>query len=119
MQNGTQGDQDDVFEDDKSSRSTDTYSSLGQNDHDSDFALAKKKRKYEHRILPPSIIKTRGAKLPRYSFERRTHKKIMLSPPPAGRNRAPQHTSAIVMSPKKEPLYNVRRAISVHSVWLK
>ena len=42
------------------------------------------KRKYTHHIPPPSEIRTRGAKLPRYSFERRTHKKILLSPPPSG-----------------------------------
>ncbi|KAL5013685.1 hypothetical protein ScPMuIL_007955 [Solemya velum] len=40
----------------------------------------KLKRKYTHKIPPPSDIKTRGAKLPKYSFERKTHKKIMHSP---------------------------------------
>lgn len=39
----------------------------------------KRKRKYTHHIPPPSGIKTRGAKLPKFSFERKTHKKILLS----------------------------------------
>ncbi|KAK6175906.1 hypothetical protein SNE40_014282 [Patella caerulea] len=39
------------------------------------------KRKYIHHIPPPSDIQTRGDKRPRYSFERRTHKKIMISSP--------------------------------------
>lgn len=34
------------------------------------------KRKYVHHVPLPSDIKTRGAKLPKYSFERKTHKKI-------------------------------------------
>ena len=38
-----------------------------------------KKRKYTHHIPPPSDIQTRGAKVPKYSFERKTHKKILLS----------------------------------------
>ncbi|XP_059151098.1 scm-like with four MBT domains protein 1 [Physella acuta] len=36
------------------------------------------KRRYTHHIPPPSEIRTRGAKLPKYSFEKRTHKKIMI-----------------------------------------
>ncbi|BFZ09138.1 hypothetical protein BsWGS_12177 [Bradybaena similaris] len=36
------------------------------------------KRRYTHHIPPPSDIRTRGAKLPKYSFEKRTHKKIMI-----------------------------------------
>ena len=36
------------------------------------------KRKYRHHAAQPSDIRTRGAKLPRYSFERRTHKKVLL-----------------------------------------
>lgn len=37
------------------------------------------KRKYTHHLPPPSDIKTRGAKLPKYSFERKTHKKVMIT----------------------------------------
>ena len=36
------------------------------------------RRRYTHHIPPPSEIQTRGAKLPKYSFEKRTHKKIMI-----------------------------------------
>ncbi|KAK6993736.1 scm-like with four MBT domains protein 1 [Biomphalaria glabrata] len=36
------------------------------------------KRRYTHHIPPPSEIRTRGAKLPKYSFEKRTHKKILI-----------------------------------------
>ena len=54
--------------------------------NDPDFKPPKAKRKYTHHLPPPSDIKTRGAKLPKYSFERKTHKKIMLKssdiPPP-------------------------------------
>ena len=51
------------------------------------------------------MIKTRGAKLPKYSFERRTHKKIMLASPPQGRNKMLHH-----MSPhhKKQTLYDYK-----------
>ncbi|ESO90521.1 hypothetical protein LOTGIDRAFT_164109 [Lottia gigantea] len=39
------------------------------------------KRKYIHHLPPPSEMRTRGEKRPRYSFERRTHKKILISSP--------------------------------------
>ena len=40
----------------------------------------REKRKYQRQPLPPpSDIRTRGAKLPRFTFERKTHQKIMLS----------------------------------------
>ena len=48
------------------------------NDGDTDYQPERKKRKYTHHIPPPSMIKTRGAKLPKFTFERRTHKKIPL-----------------------------------------
>lgn len=41
------------------------------------------KRKYTHHVPPRSEIHTRRAKLPRYSFERKTHKKILISPAPS------------------------------------
>ena len=37
------------------------------------------KRKYQRHLPPPSEIKTRGAKLPKYSFERKTHQKVLLN----------------------------------------
>ncbi|XP_036366059.1 scm-like with four MBT domains protein 1 isoform X1 [Octopus sinensis] len=40
------------------------------------------KRKYTHHVPPRSEIHTRGAKLPKYSFERKTHKKILITPAP-------------------------------------
>ncbi|XP_061195549.1 scm-like with four MBT domains protein 1 [Saccostrea echinata] len=53
---------------------TQTVASNDSNENDS----KKFKRKYTHHIPPPSDIKTRGAKLPKYSFERKTHKKILI-----------------------------------------
>ena len=47
---------------------------------DSSFG-ARKKRRYMHRILPPTEICTRGARRPRFTFERRTHQKILLASP--------------------------------------
>ena len=37
-----------------------------------------KRRNNKYSVPPPSLIQTRGAKLPKFTFERRTHKKIML-----------------------------------------
>lgn len=49
-------------------------------DNDPDFRpLRGPKRKYTHFVAPPSDIRTRGAKLPKYTFERRTHKKVLVS----------------------------------------
>lgn len=54
---------------------TQTVASNDSNDYD---GRRFNKRKYTHHIPPPSEIKTRGAKLPKYSFERKTHKKILM-----------------------------------------
>ncbi|XP_064633870.1 scm-like with four MBT domains protein 1 isoform X2 [Lineus longissimus] len=47
---------------------------------------SRKKRRYMRHVATPTGIQTRGAKLPKFTFERKTHKKIMLSkndiPPP-------------------------------------
>ncbi|KAK3101257.1 hypothetical protein FSP39_002207 [Pinctada imbricata] len=51
---------------------------LDENDLDRG-ASSKYKRKYTHHIPPPTEIKTRGAKLPKYSYDRKTHKKILLA----------------------------------------
>lgn len=53
---------------------TQTIASNDSNDPES----RKFKRKYTHHIPPPSEIRTRGAKLPKYSFERKTHKKVLM-----------------------------------------
>ncbi|PVD24335.1 hypothetical protein C0Q70_14815 [Pomacea canaliculata] len=87
--------EDEGMEEDKASIASDTHtvdsSSTGasRDDFNPDTTVAtgktamskRLKRKYTHHIPPPSEIRTRGAKLPRYSFERRTHKKILLSQP--------------------------------------
>ena len=78
--------EDDVFDDDahsvsdKSSVKTDSSSLQGgfQDDGDLDFKPPRKKRKYVKHVPPPSMIKTRGAKLPKFTFEKRTHRKIAL-----------------------------------------
>ena len=78
--------EDDVFDDDnhsvsdKSSVKTDSSSLQGgfQDDGDLDFKPPRKKRKYVKHVPPPSLIKTRGAKLPKFTFEKRTHRKIAL-----------------------------------------
>ena len=78
--------EDDVFDDDahsvsdKSSVKTDSSSLQGgfQDDGDLDFKPPRKKRKYVKHVPPPSVIKTRGAKLPKFTFEKRTHRKIAL-----------------------------------------
>lgn len=44
---------------------------------------APSKRKLPLPVAPRSEIHTRRGKLPRYSFERKTHKKIMILPPPS------------------------------------
>ena len=76
----------DVFEDDevfsdKSSVKTDTSSINGKDDLDLDFLPPRKKRKYQKHLPPPTMIQTRGARRPKFSFERRTHRKIMVSSP--------------------------------------
>lgn len=86
--------EDDRVDEDKMSVGSDTRtidsSSTGasrDNDANPDTTVKgpkRLKRKYTHHIPPPSEIRTRGAKLPRYSFERRTHKKILLSHPSQG-----------------------------------
>jgi hypothetical protein len=61
-------------EDDKDSIASDTKTvDSGEINDNGDKGA---KRKYVHQIPFPSDIKTRGAKLPKYSFERKTHKKI-------------------------------------------
>ncbi|CAC5406656.1 Scm-like with four MBT domains protein 1,Scm-like with four MBT domains protein 2 [Mytilus coruscus] len=61
-------------DEDKESVTSDTKTNdSGENLYNGDKTL---KRKYVHHIPLPSDIKTRGAKLPKYSFERKTHKKI-------------------------------------------
>lgn len=61
-------------DEDKESVSSETKTiESGENQYNGDPTL---KRKYVHHIPLPSEIKTRGAKLPKYSFERKTHKKI-------------------------------------------
>lgn len=60
------------------------------------------KRKYTHHIPAPSDIQTRGAKLPRYSFERKTHKKILLShtsPPLKAKPKLEKYESAVSLPP--------------------
>ena len=81
---------DDVFEDDnlsvsdKSSIKTDSSSIQGgyQDDGDLEFRPPRKKRKYVKHVPPPSMIKTRGAKLPKFTFEKRTHRKIAIPSSP-------------------------------------
>ncbi|XP_023933206.1 scm-like with four MBT domains protein 1 isoform X1 [Lingula anatina] len=46
---------------------------------DPDFKPLRQKRKYTHYVAPPTDIRTRGVKLPKYTFEKRTHKKILWS----------------------------------------
>ena len=89
---------DDVFEDeilsfsDKSSVKTDSSSVQGgnQDDRDVEFRPPRKKRKYVKHVPPPSMIKTRGAKLPKFTFEKRTHRKIAISSPPQKATVRPQ-----------------------------
>ncbi|GFN93457.1 scm-like with four mbt domains protein 1 [Plakobranchus ocellatus] len=91
-------DQEENNEDDKESvgsdtRTADSTSTTGSKDQQDKKAATKSfaekrgklarerlalKRRYTHHIPPPSEIRTRGAKLPKYSFEKRTHKKIMI-----------------------------------------
>ena len=70
--------------------------------NDPDFKPPKAKRKYTHHLPPPSDIKTRGAKLPKYSFERKTHKKIMLKssdiPPPKPADQKSPFQVSLVMN---------------------
>ncbi|XP_071081791.1 scm-like with four MBT domains protein 1 [Haliotis cracherodii] len=83
----SQDENDDCIDDDKDSvnsdtRTVDSTSTNGSKDKDLDLKQSQGlriKRKYTHHVPPPSDIRTRGAKLPKYSFERRTHKKIMLT----------------------------------------
>ena len=90
-------------------RTVDSTSTTGSKDHNEKKLTAKPfaekhsklarerlalKRRYTHHIPPPSEIRTRGAKLPKYSFEKRTHKKIMIV-----------EGSQQVSKPKKEVKY--------------
>ncbi|XP_021367553.1 scm-like with four MBT domains protein 1 isoform X2 [Mizuhopecten yessoensis] len=74
-------------DDDKDSIASDTRTVDSSGTNDSTEKIIKRKsgkysnkRKYTHHLPPPSEIKTRGAKMPKYSFERRTHKKILITP---------------------------------------
>lgn len=70
-------------EDDKSSISSErTEGKRDDDSNDGDYRPIRKKRKYTHHIPPPSMIKTRGARLPKLTFDRRTHKKIVVPPHP-------------------------------------
>ncbi len=48
-------------------------------DGDPEFRPPRKKRKYVRHVPPPTMIKTRGARLPKFTFEKRTHRKIPVS----------------------------------------
>ena len=79
--------EDDVFDKEESrsetasttSSKTESRDLLGYDSKDPEFRPPRKKRKYTHHLPPPTDIKTRGAKLPKYSFERKTHKKVLIS----------------------------------------
>ncbi len=97
-------------EDDKSSVSSDrtiTTNDVGDVkelvDVDPDYRpVRKRRRRHKHPPPPPSIIKTRGAKLPKFTFERKTHKKIMMTsppkPPPPKPAKKPPTTNTYVVS---------------------
>ncbi|XP_074645284.1 scm-like with four MBT domains protein 1 [Tubulanus polymorphus] len=74
--------------DDDDNKSTESKQSNSSDIRGAAAAVKKRKKRRYLRSLPspPSGVKTRGAKLPKFSFERRTHKKIMLTkndiPPP-------------------------------------
>ncbi|XP_005111500.1 scm-like with four MBT domains protein 1 [Aplysia californica] len=67
-----------VCSDTRTADSTSTTGSKEASESMSKLSRANLKRRYTHHIPPPSEIQTRGAKLPKYSFEKRTHKKIMI-----------------------------------------
>ena len=91
----------DDVEDDKSSISSGRTEGRRDDDsNDGDYQPVRKKRKYTHHIPPPSMIKTRGAKLPKFTFERRTHKKIPVAPEPK--------------PPEPKPVKVVKKEVSVH-----
>nr|KAG5708815.1 hypothetical protein BaRGS_031969 [Batillaria attramentaria] len=103
--------EEDEDNEDKASVASDTRtadSSSTNNSRDNDHkataaaaAVSKRlKRKYTHHIPPPSEIRTRGAKLPRYSFERRTHKKILLTTPAQGVSSLRSKSVQLHQSPK-------------------
>ena len=56
-----------------------SVASDGENNDREKGTMSKYKRKYTHHVPPPSEIKTRAARLPKYSYDRKTHKKILLS----------------------------------------
>ena len=81
---------------------------------DGGAAPAQKKRKYMHRTLPPTEIRTRWARRPKFTFERRTHQKILLglakktSPKPARHAKPAQKRSAFqVRHRDREPTRRV------------
>lgn len=90
-------------DDDKESIASDTKTvdSVGTNESSEKGV----KRKYVHQVPAPSDIKTRGAKLPKYSFERKTHKKIPVQEKQhlSQQNNKPkkQHANKIPVSPVK------------------
>ena len=92
-------------DDDKSSISsvrTDRYEDAVNDFGDPDFARPKrKKRKVAPVIPPPSIIMTRGARQPKFTFERRTHQKIPV--PASPESAATQIQMPTESSPSKSP----------------
>lgn len=75
-QRGDNNEREENSEEDRESVVSDTQT-IASNDSN-DPESRKFKRKYTHHIPPPSEIRTRGAKLPKYSFERKTHKKVLM-----------------------------------------
>ncbi|KAK3608079.1 hypothetical protein CHS0354_004735 [Potamilus streckersoni] len=75
------------------------------------------KRKYTHHLPPPSDIKTRGAKLPKYSFERKTHKKVLIpnSPPPQERLKLKSLERKVSSTPSEVPLTNKEEPLHLDS----
>ncbi|KAH9504832.1 Scm-like with four MBT domains protein 2 [Bulinus truncatus] len=78
--NSQQNGEDDKASNCSDSKTVDSSSTTGSKEliKSSADSFCSLKRRYTHQIPPPSEIRTRGAKLPKYSFEKRTHKKILI-----------------------------------------
>lgn len=77
---------------DDDTNSTGSLERRGEDHHEPTAKRRKKRRDYNHRAPPPTTITTRGVKGPKYSFERKTHKKVLLPPHMGKSPRKRKHT---------------------------
>ncbi|XP_014676668.1 PREDICTED: scm-like with four MBT domains protein 2 [Priapulus caudatus] len=72
--------------------------------------MLRRKRKYDHFLPPRTEMVTRGAKLPKYTFEKRTHQKILAEPINI-KVKSPPAATQLPKKPRGRPPLNPRRSV--------